>query len=171
MRFRSNIAPQILAPPVFAAGLKKHDPRTGTDKKGFTLLELLLVLLIVGFASGLALIALGDTKGKAELKGEAVRIYSTLRHLRERSLLERIPYALTADREAGTLTTLRNGRPVGTPRAVPDGLIIDGGPAVFYPKGNAEALDFVIKDKKGRGFTIALDRVTGTPTVNRLQSP
>ena len=135
------------------------------------MLELVIVLVIVALGAGLALMSLGDTKGREELRSESVGVYTELRHLRERALIERMPFALEADTETGTYRVLKNGTPAGAPHHIHEGLRIEGGPVVFYAKGSAAGPPFKVQDKKGRGFTIEVDKVTGTAEIKRLQSP
>ena len=136
---------------------------------GFTMLELVIVLVIVSLGAGLVLMSLGNTKGREELRSESVGIYTELRHLRERALIERMPYALVADTDSGTYRVIKNGAPTGKPHRIREGLRIGGGPVVFYSKGSAAGPPFIVQDNKGRGFTIGVDKVTGTAEIKRLQ--
>lgn len=144
----------------------RSKPRSG----GFTLLELVIVLLIVALGAGLTLMSLGNTKGREELRSEAVGVYTELRHLHERSLMERTPFALVANAENGlSYSVLKNGKPSGAPHVLRAGLKVGGGPVVFYAKGNAAGPPFTVTDTKGRGYAIEVDSVTGAATIKRLQ--
>ncbi len=140
-----------------------------SDTGGFTMLELVIVLVIVALGAGLVVMSLGDTKGREELRSESVGIYTELRHLRERALIERMPFALVANAEDGSYGVLKNGQPSGPVHHVREGLKIGGGPVVFYSKGSAAGPPFTVQDKKGKGFSIGVDSVTGTAEIKRLQ--
>jgi general secretion pathway protein H len=139
--------------------------------KGFTLLELILVLFIAGMALSLVAGVMGKSRGKAVLRQEVSDVRNLLRHARERSLMERAPYAMVLDAEAGTYWIEKDGAASGRPRTLPDTIGISGSDIVFLPKGNSTGGEITLKDKRERGYIVAVDPVTGHPTVRRLQSP
>jgi general secretion pathway protein H len=139
--------------------------------KGFTLLELILVLFIVGVALSLVAGVMGKSRGKAILRQEVADVRNLLRHARERSLMERAPCAVVLDAEAGTYWIEKDGEPPGRPQALPDTIGISGSDIVFLPKGNSTGGEITLKDTSERGYIVAVDPVTGHPTVRRLQSP
>lgn len=140
-------------------------------QQGFTLIELLLVLFIIGFTSGLVIVAISGTGANAAIRGEAMDVFNTLKHLRERSIIERSPFALVADKTNGTYSVLKNGKPEKGPRLVRPGVRIDGGPIVFYSRGSAAGPPFVVIDASGKGFSIEVNQVTGAAEIKRIQSP
>jgi prepilin-type N-terminal cleavage/methylation domain-containing protein len=139
--------------------------------KGFTLLELILVLFIAGVALSLVAGVVGKSRGKALLRQEASDLRNYLRHARERSLMERMPYIVALDPEAGTYWIEKDGEPAGKRRNLPEGIGISGSDIVFLPKGNSTGGEITLKDTRERGYIVAVDPVTGQSTVSGLQSP
>jgi general secretion pathway protein H len=65
---------------------------TGTGERGFTLVELLAVLAIVGLVSAAVVAAMPDPRGS--LRGEAVRFAARAEAARERAVMDNRPVAL-----------------------------------------------------------------------------
>lgn len=138
------------------------------SEKGFTLIELIVVLAIAGVAVSLVISMVGASREKAVLRQEAAKIRNTLRYARETSLMERIPVALVPDAELDIYRLEKDGEAWGSGVSLADGIEIGGESIVFMPKGVSTGGVITLRDRKERGFAIEVDPVTGRAEVRRL---
>jgi general secretion pathway protein H len=144
-------------------------PSKGLSAEGFTLLELIVVLVILGIAMTIGTISINRAYQKSTLKDEALRVQGTLRHARDSSLIDRMPVTFMLEEEAGQFWLERDGKVFGRVRKVPMGLAIEGESIVFMPKGNSTGGVVIIKrSKQDRGYVIEVDKVTGVAKIRRL---
>jgi general secretion pathway protein H len=68
---------------------------TGTADRGFTLVELMVVLVIMGLVSAAVVLAIPDPRGA--LRGEALRLAARADAARERAMMDNRPVALVLD--------------------------------------------------------------------------
>lgn len=136
---------------------------------GFTLLELVMVLLIVGVAISIAAVSLDSVYEKNILRQEATRLYGTLRHAREVSLLHRAPVTFLHEEESGQFWLDKGGSVFGKVHQLHNGIQIEGDSIVFLPKGNSTGGIVTIADAKKRKYSIEVDPNTGNAAVKRLQ--
>lgn len=140
-----------------------------SDKRGFTLLELVAVLFIIATAAGLVAVAVGKSFDKAQLREEAVRLHNTMAHARELALVERVPVFLKLDNEANLYWLEMNGTKLGKTHTLPRGLFLrTKGEVVFLPKGQSSGGEVVIENEKKKGYIIDVDPVTGKPKLKRI---
>lgn len=77
--------------PTFNSGMQKTNiPNTA---EGFTLLEMLLVIVIIAVVSGVAMLSLGDRRLHS-LKAEGQKLQATLNWLSEEAVFQQRPYGL-----------------------------------------------------------------------------
>lgn len=129
-------------------------------KSGFTLLELIIVLFIVGIAASIVSVSIGRAYDKAVLRNETRKLQGALREARTISITDRIPVALGIDGEKSEYWLEKKGRPFGKRIAVKERLSIKGGPVVFYPKGNSTGGKIALGGPKG-WYIIDVDPITG----------
>jgi|Deesub1362A_J573_1020465.scaffolds.fasta_scaffold00045_35 general secretion pathway protein H len=137
-------------------------------KNGFTLLELIIVLFIVGIAASIVTVSVNRAYKKSIVRQEAKRIHGILRHARELSLLQRTPVVFALDEENNIFWLEKDGAVYGKVKTVPRGIRLSGEPIVFLPKGNSTGGLITLMDSEERGYSIEVDPVTGTATVKRL---
>ena len=63
-------------------------------KSGFTLIEILVVLVILGITTSVALLAFGDFGDSRRVEAEAQRFIQKVRLLRHQAILEATPYGM-----------------------------------------------------------------------------
>jgi type II secretion system protein H len=73
----------------------RNRPEVG--QQGFTLLELVVTLLILAIATGLAAPAIGRTAETIRARAEVARFSALLRHAREQAITTRRPHSLVID--------------------------------------------------------------------------
>lgn len=145
---------------------------------GFTLLELLLVLFIVGLAVGLVAVNMGRGLDSSRARQDAGRLYASLRHARALALTDRVPVAVAPLVDDGAAPgdwprayrIERAGRRTGKVVALSRGLTLRGETVVFFPKGDSTGGVLSIRETESRGYDVEVDPVTGKPRVTRIQS-
>ena len=66
-----------------------------TDRKGFTLIEVIIVVVIIGAAIGLAAPRIGKSLGKMRLKSAVRKFSAVLRYTRQMAISRKNEYAVT----------------------------------------------------------------------------
>lgn len=127
--------------------------------RGFTLLELLLVIAIAGLIAGATVIGVGRLQDKAEFKNSIRTIQGSLREARILSISERVP--VTWKLENSSLVLEKEGQPYGGRFKLPERILFRADKIIFYPKGDSSGGVIGIKDRNGREYRIEVDRSTG----------
>ncbi len=158
----------------------RYDPLRGIQpagNSGFTLFELLIVLIIIGITSAIVFISLDVAHKKTILRDTARRAYLQIRHAREVSVLEQTVVTVTVGEE-GTGYSISTGQPPektedraspakGRSRRIlysvrlPEGISIEGDDLIFYPRGESSGGSLVIRDNEGRSFIIVVESLSG----------
>lgn len=147
---------------------------------GFSLLELIVVLIIVGLASTLAAPRIQDFIEEARIRTGARKMAALLRYARNQALFSKQVVTVTAD-ESGRrwwikYSELQAGeRWVNLPKGV-RGKVVERyfsalsnakGSILFSPKGESTGQLVEIYDGRGRKFQLAVDPVIGSVTLAR----
>lgn len=138
------------------------------SEDGFTLVELIVVLVVAGVALAIVTLSLNRAYQKSVLREEATRLQGTLRHARDTSLLMRLPVLFALDEEEDAYWLESDGQVRGNVKRLPDGVELTGTEVVFLPKGNTTGGWVTIRRADGAGFTVEVDTVTGKAEVRRL---
>lgn len=137
---------------------------------GFTLLELLVVLVILGLSAAVALPALTRGPGRADLARGAQEVAAALRAARALAITENRPARFTADTLSGRFAA--EGQPE---RSIPDGIGLSvttvqgqaaGGVAAirFFPDGSSTG-GGVVLSRGALAFEVRVSWLTGAATV------
>lgn len=171
---------------------------TGTRPGGFTLLELLVVLVILVLMSGVAMSSMGPALEDARWRAGARIVISALHSARSYAVSHHTDAAAQFDttRNGVSLFALerdadgaRQWRPITTQagrfRALPPGIrIVDVTAAsaptasglaeqaiTFSPLGQGEDADVTLADPRGRHRTVHVDALTGHCTIRNEDAP
>jgi len=153
------------------------------SQKGFTLIELIIVLFIIGISLSLTGILTNYKGSFLELKKFARELSTTLRYARSHAVAEKTRYSLilSGDKKVyGLYAGFRDDISIEeqTPivyKAVPDTLETimddkDSGRIDFSPLGNSNGGMIEIRDRKGNSFFVIVNKITGRAEVKKIQS-
>ena len=155
-----------------AAGGIKLLPRQAvkvrSSQAGFTLLELLLVLFIVGLSAAVVMFSASRLQENTLFNTEARKLYLTVKHAREISILERRDIVFKADGEAKRYWIDYGDDRKSEMHSIPEKFAIAGEAVSFFPKGNSSGGRFELDNGKGRKYEVTVDPVLGTTSIKRL---
>ena len=154
--------------------------------KGFTLLELVLVLFIMGLIVGLALPFVVKTIDRIKIQSEARQIASTIQFARSEAIskkklftlnasINENKYWLTISKEKKIIQSktldksVRIRDYIGTEDSLADESFIIN----FYPRGNSSAgtirLQSTMDKSETNVYSIIIDPITGKPTIQHFE--
>ncbi len=153
-----------------------------SQREGFTLLEIIIVLIIIGIASGLVGIYISRDRGSMELRTFTKDISAVLRYARSQAVSGKKTYCFVIDRDDGKYvyrlyadnnTGDEEIKPLIS-KPVPEELQVtmdnsdaDTLSVEFFPLGNSSGGVIEIRNRKGAGFLIVVNRITGKLKVER----
>ena len=148
--------------------LSRHSVKVRGSQAGFTLFELLLVLFIVGLAASVVMFSGSRLQEKTIFNTEARKLYLTVKHAREISILERRDIAFKVDGEAKRYWIDYGDDKTSEMHSIPQKFTLTGEDVIFFPKGNSSGGKMEIDNGKGRKYEISIDPVLGTASIKRL---
>lgn len=124
--------------------------------QGFTLLEVLLVLLIFSITAALAAPFVGRGIGSAETRTTAKRLGSALNHARVLAIRERASHYVEVSQDRIQVASA-DGQPKKE-LIIPKGVSISGisTRAVFTPRGGSNAGEYSVKGGGGTEFVVKI---------------
>ena len=146
----------------------KHTVKACSSQKGFTLIELLLVLFIIGLAAAVAMSSGSRMQEKALFNTEARKLYLTVKHAREISIIERMDIVFNVDKEAKKYWIAYGDDKTSETHSIPQQFTIAGENVIFFPKGNSSGGRIEIGNEKGQKYEVTVDQVFGTASIKRL---
>jgi general secretion pathway protein H len=146
-----------------------------TPQRGFTLIELVVVLFLLAIATGLALPAVGRALGSLELRAQAAGISAFLRYGREQAITRRAAHEVRVEPEARRLTLIPVGaeRPKAQKQLSARVRISVEPPApviTFSPQGFSSGASLRLEGEGGRVHRISVDPITGRVSTRRGDS-
>ena len=138
-----------------------------TDRRGFTLLELVVTLSVLALAVGLAVPTIARSTDAIRVRADVAGFSALLRHARERAIVTRTSQAVVVD-PAGRRINLVAGGPEGDvreSRALPERLTVEADPPPalvvrFEPQGGSSGGDFRLSSR-GVVYRVTVDALTG----------
>jgi general secretion pathway protein H len=145
-----------------------------TSQRGFTLLELIVTLLVISLAVGLAVPTIGRSTETIRLRAEVAGFSAMLRHARERAIVTRRAQAVVVDPD-GHQVSRRTGGPDGEvrqTRALSERLTIEAEPRAaltvrFEPQGGSSGGEFRLTSGT-ISYRVTVDALTGRVRSDRL---
>lgn len=135
---------------------------------GFTLLELIVVLVIIGLTAAVVLFSIGRLHETTVFSQEARRVYQTLSRARTMALLEKREVVVQVDEEGHRYGIRGSDGPAAGKPALRQATELSGKDIVFYPKGNSSGGVITLRNAKGQGYAIEVNQVLGKPSIRRL---
>jgi general secretion pathway protein H len=133
--------------------------------RGFTLLELIVVLFVIALAAGLAAPAIGRSTDALRVRAEVASFSSLLRHAREQAITTRRPHRVVVEPAQHEVRVLV-GDEVKRTRAIPARWTIDSPDAPglvvvrFDPQGTSTGGDYrIVVDRAV--WRVTVDAFTG----------
>ena len=148
--------------------MSKHTGKGLSSQKGFTLFELILVLFIIGLAASVVMFAGSRLQEKSIFTTETRKLFLTVKHAREISILERRAMVFKVDGEAKKYWVAYGDEKTSEMHSVPQTYTIAGEDVIFFPKGNSSGGRIEIGNGKGQKYEVTVDQALGTTSIRRL---
>ena len=149
-------------------------------RKGFTLIELVLVLFIIGVASALAVGLLYRSMDNVRLKTSAKELSVTLRYARSHAVAEKKIYSFVMNNNGyGLYAEPHDKSAVDQEKTslvfqkiLPQGIIAEHQENEdiridFYPQGDSVGGEIKLKNEKGSEMVITIEQVSGKVKIER----
>lgn len=136
---------------------------------GFTLIEIIIVLLLIGLASSVVVISISSQYGKSLIRAETRKLYAALRHAREMAITRKSEVVFEIGEE-NTDYAITASKSQIFRRNLPEGMTIYAERVTFYPIGNSTGGTIQLIDKDERKYEIQISSITGRAKVQRIQS-
>jgi Tfp pilus assembly protein FimT len=154
------------------------------NARGFTLFELILVLVFIGLIAGLTTPFLMSTLDRAQHQAETRKINTALRFARSEAITRKTVFTFNADIEARQywIAAGKQNRPATRRILAPgfqmarvtgdDETIEQGNFAInFFPRGNSNGgairVTELSSDKTDSAYEITIDAITGTSRIHQ----
>jgi type II secretion system protein H len=144
------------------------------NQRGFTLLELIVTLLVIALAVGLAVPTIGRSTESVRVRAEVAGFSAMLRHARERAIVTRTAQAVVIDLNERRISRLAGGPEgeVRETRMLPERLRVEADPPPaltvrFEPQGGSSGGDFRLQSGS-ISYRVTVDALTGRVRSARL---
>ena len=151
------------------------------SKTGFTLFELLVVLVIIGLMSSLSLPYLFGSMGRMNLKTASKSIAASLRYARSLAASEQTRYLALFDFEKHSFSILSEKKPDDVkvyhlPEGVRFQKVRSAAETVqsgifriyFFPNGSGSGGEVILSDERGRQYAIRVHFITGITEISEI---
>lgn len=168
---------------------KKHLPVKWTMNNresaiGFTLLELLVVLVLVGALSAVAFPSIGRGMATLKVKTSSREIAATLRLARSLAIKEQKVYWVGFNQDKNEIELASDDLQFQKSFTLPEGVSIKkvsviGDPGnrtpenpyyFFSPNGLTEAFEVLIENNRGRGIKVIQDSLIRSPRIEEVEA-
>ena len=148
--------------------MSKHTVKIRDPQTGFTLVELLLVLFILGLSAAVVMSSGSRMQEKSMFNTEARKLYLTVKHAREIAIIERMDIVFKVDPEAKKYWIDYGDDKTSETHSIPQKFTLTGEDVIFFPKGNSSGGQMEIDNGKGQKYEVNVDPVLGTASIKRL---
>lgn len=145
--------------------------RQAVGERGFTLLELVVTLMVLALAIGLAMPAIGRSTETIRTRAEVARFAALLRHAREQAITTRRAHSFVVDPAAHRVRIVAGDDEVRETRALSADLTVEAEPPTalavrFEPHGVSTGGDFRVASGAAR-YRVTVDALTGRVRAER----
>lgn len=158
--------------------------RSPNPRDGFTLFELLMVLVILSAATAIAFPALGRGMASGKLQTSAREVAAAIRVARSRALQEQQPFILGFDLEKNQIHLSSQDLKYQKTYVLPEGISLKkvSSPGVmekqdlteqfffFVPNGMSQRFEVVVSNDRGRQVKVVQNAMTGSPRIEENQN-
>jgi general secretion pathway protein H len=171
--------------PLLPLSLPLFSRKTLDSKKGYTLIELVVVIVLLGLLFGLVLPQLRTSSLRDSLDSTSLRIIGLVRELREKAISDQVSYALTIDirqrklwYHAGNATEEEKEAAEKTAKLLPPdveiediwswskGKLYDEATILFSRKGYIEQSMIHLQSEDGRQLSLELTPFLGSVKIH-----
>jgi len=151
-----------------------------SGRNGFTLIELVLVLFVIGIASALAVGILYRSMDNIRLKTSAKELSASLRYARSHAVAEKKIYSFVMNKNGYGLYTEQYDKSdtdyektsLVFQKILPQGIIaeyqeIEDIRIDFYPQGDSTGGEIKLKNEKGSVMVITVEKITGKVKIEK----
>ncbi len=151
-----------------------------SGRNGFTLIELVLVLFVIGIASALAVGILYRSMDNIRLKTSAKELSASLRYARSHAVAEKKIYSFVMNKNGYGLYTEQYDKSDADyektslvfQKILPQGIIaeyqeIEDIRIDFYPQGDSTGGEIKLKNEKGSVMVITVEKITGKVKIEK----
>ncbi len=164
------------------------DRRAGVSERGFTLLEIIIVMVLIGLIAAIGVPRLLGSLERAEVKTSARKIAAAMRSARSHAVSEKRAVTLVIDRKTMSVFAVRgtssgSGKKIAPPIRLADTVKVwtenetSAGEEIYYaefnPRGTATGGVLYVTPRESnspddeKGYVITLDPLSGKPKVYR----
>ncbi len=141
-------------------------------ERGFTLLELVVTLFVIGLATAVVMPAIGRGTEALRVRAEVAGFSAFLRRAREQAITTREERAVTVDPAARVVIDEAGNHLVRARRPLADRITIEADPPPaltvrFSPEGVSTGGSFRLAGSNGVAYRVTIDAVTGRVTSRR----
>ena len=172
----------------------RHHQATSEELSGFTLFELLVVILIISLISAFVMPRMAASLPGVQLKSTTRAVAASLRYARSKAVSESRPYVAIFDNRQKLLAVEPIGKSIDGAELnsireilitsklqkiyeIPDEIELavlnhntadeksDAFQILFFPRGDSTGGKIVLQNPRRRQFTVTVDRITGSVEI------
>ena len=148
-----------------------HAERTEVARGGFTFIEVVLVLFVLGVVAALAVPTIGRSLDTIRARADVAGFSAVMRHAREQAITSQRPHAVVVEPAERRLVILADEKEVRSSRTLSARLSIQAEPPAaltvrFEPHGVSSGGEFHLRSG-GVGYRVAIDGLTGRVRAER----
>ncbi len=154
---------------------RRYTKKWGTSQ-GFTLIELIIVIILLGLMVALSAPAIGNSLSNLRLNTNARHLAAVLRNTRSKAIADKQNYQITfkAEGKSYTYPTESGNKSVALARGVKikqvrqaDELLEEELTLFFYPKGNSNGGEIILENEREQAFRIEVEPISGRVKIRR----